>query len=167
MLFPFGAPPVPPRLTGLTFPTTLPTTLLSQGTIADLDGVRHDVDSFLHSPLATGLACYTLGMVALIVWDRRDRVRAIVGRLRTDRRLSHEEHRLHFLTPLTCDHSIPLPELDELEAKERHFVGRIDRVNQFISTNTSAPLASGVSEIGDEWSRHYGVPVVVSKEKVR
>lgn len=101
--------------------------------------------------LQTGLVVYVVGIVLMTAWEEW----ALPWLRRSERTTT--------ITPWTADTPVPLPELDALHAKERHYVGTREGRRQFITLHRPDENDIHVDEV---WSAYYGTDVWVVCEPI-
>lgn len=126
---------------------------------------------WLNTDVGTGAACYLGSLALLTAWESVAVPRLKLNGILPDvpilpGQLTERELRLPWILPITADQSIPLPDIDSLRDKERHHVGKIEKVSQVISIPSErTSIIKGKREVSEEWSSYYGTLICIEKRK--
>ena len=129
-------------------------------------------DMLFDDPLTTGIAVYVGGFILLTMFESFIAPSlGLPSTLPTEHnQLTREELAIPFVTPITCDNTLPLPPLETLRDKEHHRVGRrVIRqsiVTQYIQCRPDEfKKKKGKCELSEPWSQYYGEDIVIFKKK--
>lgn len=121
-----------------------------------------------HGPLFTGLVFYVTTMCFLYFWETVAvpvlKLKSIIPDVPLVKgQLTEKEKHAKWITPLTADRRIPIPDIEDIEKKQQHMIGILDGIPQYI---TSEPLKTykGVQEQSTDWSEYFGKPTFIYKK---